>query len=192
MADVGCRCVPQNAATVAKTELLLQNGLGLPLPVCWRILDMAEYWPQIKFTSTRKLRYSIHYHHTPPYDIELQVKVPRTPGFPAVRKVVLAIGGRSTCASHLLPLCTPCLTGGRLLPTAQGLTKTLMKRHGTHSRWRRVVPCPPGASRTTVPRRRAGNNTPQPSTSSHGDTTTTKPRGRSLQVSSRRRTFTSR
>ena len=103
------RYVPQNAAEVAKVELLMHSGLGLPLLVCWQILDMAEYWPQVKFTDPRKLD---RWNPSHPETMQLHVDIPEVLGFPAMRKVVLVIGGHNIRASRLPSRCRQSLTSG--------------------------------------------------------------------------------
>lgn len=82
----------------------MHNGLGLPLPVCWLILDMAEYWLQIRFTDPLKLdQWNPNHRET----MKLRVDVPEVPGFKAMQKVVLAIGGHNIRACCLPLSCIP-------------------------------------------------------------------------------------
>ena len=87
-----------------KAELLLHNGLGLPLPVVWQILDMAEYWVQLRFTDPLELD---QWDSKEPSTMKLRASVPEVPSFKAVRKVVLAIGGHNMRACGLPSSCTP-------------------------------------------------------------------------------------
>ena len=92
---------------------MLHNGLGLPLPVCWLILDMAEYWLQIRFTDQLKMyRWDLDQRET----MKLRVDIPEVPGFKSTQKIVLAIGGHNMRASCVSLPCTHLLMGGRRLP----------------------------------------------------------------------------
>lgn len=114
-ANPGRRYVPQTAAEVAKAELLLHNGLRLPLPVCWQILDMAEYWLQVRFTDQVK---QDQWNAGHPENMKLRVVVPEVKGFKAMRKVVLAIGGHNIRAFPLPSSYPHLLMDGSRLPAA--------------------------------------------------------------------------
>ena len=125
-ANTGRRYVPQSAAEVAKAELLLHNGLGLPLPVCWQILDMAEYWLQVRFTDPVKLDQWDAGH---PETMKLRMVVPEVQGFKAMRKVVLAIGGHNTRACVPSAFIIPTLIDG-WVPFAGRHTDLTVTREG--------------------------------------------------------------
>lgn len=38
------RYAPRDADDVLRTERMLSEGLGLPLPLVWQIIEYAEYW----------------------------------------------------------------------------------------------------------------------------------------------------
>lgn len=89
------RHIPQTADQVRKVELLLRARLGLPLTVCWRILDMTEYWLLVRLTDTSKLDNSQFLHRDV---MNVRVDIPSVIRFNRLRRVVLAIGGHTTSA----------------------------------------------------------------------------------------------
>ena len=75
--------------------LLLHTRLGLPLSICRKILDMAEYWLLIQLTDTEKLDDSQFLQRGV---LRVRVDIPDVIRFNRLRRVVLAIGGHATSA----------------------------------------------------------------------------------------------
>ncbi|KAH9919818.1 uncharacterized protein B0H18DRAFT_622239 [Fomitopsis serialis] len=106
--------IPQTAAQVLETVLLLHISLGLPLEICWQILDTAEYWLQIRHVDLYPLVQDWQ-HPT------LRIGSPKqAAGLQHLRRVVLAIGGFSRVSreawSDLLWISLEVQTGGDLPP----------------------------------------------------------------------------
>ncbi|KZT65289.1 hypothetical protein DAEQUDRAFT_814362 [Daedalea quercina L-15889] len=92
--------VPHAVDQIHKTELLLHVGLGLPLPICWHILDMTEYWMQIKYNDDDRIR--VRGQQLPEL-MTLRAVIPENlVSFKRLRKVVLAIGGHNTLTREAL------------------------------------------------------------------------------------------
>lgn len=91
------------------TDIVRQAAQGLSLPLCWQILDMAEYWPQIR--TTEPLRPVAH---GVPRHFKSALCRPRGSALLIAcgsRKVVFAIGGRNMCACKYYGLtASSCIT----------------------------------------------------------------------------------
>lgn len=87
----------RTADQVRTVELLLHLKLGLPLPICWEILDTAGYWALVRGTDILKM-HNWHWQSLHPDVINLRVAISGEIALNRVRRVVLAIGGHNASA----------------------------------------------------------------------------------------------